>query len=163
MSQDAIDALVKPSERLELKAYRPTPDDVWTCGWGSTHGVISSTVWTLDQANDALVRDVADTETLGNLYFNDATQDQFDAICDCLFNVGPGQNGHKDGIVRLKNGRYSTLYTYWKNGFIAMAGKEILKWNRQGAIELPGLTKRRRADYVWFNGMHAEAAAIAKS
>ena len=42
--------LIKKWEELRLVAYLPTKNDVWTIGWGHTHGVKRGDKITTDQA-----------------------------------------------------------------------------------------------------------------
>src|SRR6185295_10718969 len=56
-------ALIKSHETLQLTAYRPTKDDVWTIGYGHTKGVTEGITCTEQQAEAWLLEDLRDAET----------------------------------------------------------------------------------------------------
>lgn len=131
--------LLKHHEQLRLKAYKPTPNDKWTIGWGSTSGVKKGDVITEEQALERLRKDLSTAEECVNeLVDVDLTQNQFDALVCFVFNVGVG--AFRDSTLRrmLNHGQYDE------------AAKQFRRWNKQrnlttGELEdLAGLTKRRR-------------------
>ena len=83
-------AIIKGSEQCRLVAYKPTPDDVWTIGWGSTKGVTPGMEITAEEANARLSQDLSDAETCINKRINGIaiTQNQYDALVSFVFNVG---------------------------------------------------------------------------
>ena len=126
-------AIIRDYEKLRLVAYKPTPDDVWTCGWGSTKGVTKDTVWTEEEAEAHFREDVADVERCLNrrLQGVEITQNQYDAIGSWCFNVG---------CDAFNN---STLLVHFLDGEDDLAAKELRRWNKQGGKVLNGLTARR--------------------
>ena len=128
-------ALIQGYEQCRLVAYMPTPDDVWTCGWGSTEGVTEDTVWTQEEADEAFDRDVARFEECVNDCVNvELTQNQFDALVSLAFNIG------------CKAFKDSTLVKLLNNNAYGEAAEQFGRWNRQSGKVLNGLTRRRRAE-----------------
>jgi lysozyme len=68
------------------------------------------------------------------------TQNQFDALCSFVFNLG---------CTRFMN---STLLRRINARDYAGAGAEFPKWCRVGQNEVPGLLRRRLAEQSLFNG-----------
>ena len=127
--------LIQEYEQCRLEAYLPTPDDVWTCGWGSTEGVTEGTVWTQDEADAAFDKDVARFEDCVNDCVNvELTQNQFDALVSLAFNIG------------CKAFKDSTLVKMLNNNAYGEAADQFGRWNRQNGKVLNGLTRRRRAE-----------------
>ena len=136
-------ALIKSFESCRLRAYMPTPDDVWTCGWGSTRGVTKDTVWTQEEADARFLEDVAQFEECVNDCVSAAlTQNEFDACVSLAFNIGCTAFRNST-LVKLLN-----LADY--NG----ASLQFLRWNRQAGKVLNGLTRRRIAERELFESQH---------
>ena len=127
-------ALIQSYEKLRLRAYKPTPDDVWTCGWGSTKGVTQDTVWTQDEADARFLNDVEWVEACINQNVKvPLTQQEFDALCSLVFNIGCGAF------------KTSTLLRLLNASDYDGAEHEFRRWDKQAGQVLAGLT-RRRAD-----------------
>ena len=140
IGQAGID-LIKSFETCRLKAYLPTPEDVWTCGWGHTGpDVEETTLWTQEHADAAFLADIAWVERCVNKAVTaQVNQSEFDALCSLCFNIGcPKFSGST--LVKLLN---QTDY----DG----ASAQFARWNRQGNKELAGLTRRRTAETALFN------------
>lgn len=145
-------ALRKSFEACELVAY-PDPKTggaPWTCGWGSTGFDIGpGTVWTQKYADIRYLQDEAQAEALIHKYVTaDITQGIFDCMVDIVYNVGPG-NARRDGIIRLKDGRPSTLLRRLNEGDYQRAGDAYDDWVSPGSNVENGL-KRRRAAFLKF-------------
>lgn len=83
--------LIKEYEKLRLKAYKPTPDDVWTIGYGHTKGVKPGDVISPEYADILFAQDVAEkTKGFGNLIAVPLTQSMYDALISLCFNCGVG-------------------------------------------------------------------------
>jgi lysozyme len=132
--------LITQFEKLHLTAYKPTPTDKWTLGYGHTEGVeegmtcIINTAWLwlyddLHWAEDAVNRHVT---------VSDLTQNQFDALCSLTYNIGAGAFEE------------STLLRKLNDGDIAGAADEFARWNHQNGKALDGLTLRRAAEKALF-------------
>jgi lysozyme len=147
LSRAGLDFL-KGYEKLRLVAYKPTPDDKWTIGWGHTGPeVVEGLVWTEAQAEFTFWRDVAPAE-YGVTKSIDVSlnQNQFDALVCFTFNVGVSAEAHSTLCAKV-NTRDSTG--------IAL---EWLKWDHQAGAVVPGLLARRKAELAMF-GAEAEGRA----
>lgn len=133
-------ALIKAREQLRLTAYKPTPQDKWTIGWGHTGlEVVEGLTWVLSQAEDAFLRDTAWAVTAVLRHTDVAlTQNQFDALVAFVFNVGEPQFASST-LLRLVNA-----------GKPAEAAEHFAEWNHQNGKVLAGLTARRAAEKALF-------------
>lgn len=173
-----------PQEGIELiKSFEGIPDgdpstvnldpyldplDIWTIGWG--HAVVSSGVMLRGAANRALAKSMfpggitleqAETLLRGDLVSRTAdvlrlakvslSDNQFGAIMSFVFNCGAANFGG------------STLLKLLNAGNGAGAADQFLVWNKgrkDGVlVELPGLTRRRRAERALFLGQDWRAVA----
>lgn len=131
--------LIKSYEKCRLVAYKPTPDDVWTCGWGSTKGVTETTVWTAEEADEHFLQDIQWVENCVNKAVKvDITQREFDALCALCFNIG---------CPRFTT---STLVRELNLGHWDAACKHFLDWTRQDGQVIQGLVNRRIAELKLF-------------
>lgn len=137
-SQRIID-FIKSWERCRLSAYKPTPNDVWTIGWGSTGPDVGPmTIWTQEHADQRFAQDLDTRTTRLNILFgaSPTTQSQFDACCSLAYNIG------------LANFADSTLLRLHNAGDYEGAANEFQRWDHQGGQVLAGLLKRRLAEAV---------------
>lgn len=131
--------VIKKHEGLRLEAYLPTPNDVWTIGYGHTHTTTKGMRITEAQAEKLLYRDLAWAEDAVNDFVSvPLTQDQFDALVSFVFNVGAG------AFVK------STLLRLLNSGDYKGAAQQFLRWNRQKGKVLNGLTRRRQEEMELF-------------
>lgn len=125
--------LIKNFEGCRLKAYKPVPTErSWTIGWGH-YGVASTTVWTQQQADEQLVKDLVKYENYVNALKRNFNQNEFDALVSFTYNCGQG-----------------SLQTLCKNRSNKQIADALLKYNKAGGKELAGLTKRRKAERELF-------------
>lgn len=139
-SQRAL-LFVQGFEKLRLTAYRSTPKDPPTIGWGHTGPEVHmGLTWTTAQAAAAWEADVQHVvDWLNkNLYGIPTTQGQFDALFSLAYNIGTGALGG------------STLFRLHKRGQYAAAANEFPKWDHQGNQVLPGLRRRRLAEQALY-------------
>ncbi|MGJ7508672.1 lysozyme [Variovorax sp. GT1P44] len=146
--------LIKEFESCELKAY-PDPKTggaPWTVGWGATGpGIGPGTVWTQEQADARLASDVGLRETMvNNAVTVPVTQGQFDALVSIVFNVGAGSSS-RDGIIRLKDGRPSTLLRKLNARDYQGASEAFDSWISPGSNVENGLRRRRKAEREVFD------------
>jgi lysozyme len=173
-----------PQEGIELiKSFEGIPDgdpstvnldpyldpiDIWTIGWG--HAVVSSGVMVRGAANKALAKSLfpggitlqqAEALLRGDLVSRTAdvlrlakvplSDNQFGALMSFVFNCGAANFGG------------STLLKLLNAGNTAGAADQFLVWNKgrkNGVlVELPGLTRRRRAERALFLGQDWRAVA----
>lgn len=136
---DACTKLTEEFEGLRLHAYTDT-GGVWTIGYGHTNGVRPGQV--IDQATaEALLKhDQESAANFVNAHAGTCTQNQFDALVDFTFNVGPG--------LFLS----STLLKKHLAGDYDGAAEEFLKWKYDNHVEIPGLLRRRVAERALYKG-----------
>lgn len=134
------DEVIKKWEKLELRAYLPTPDDVPTIGWGHTHTTKMGQVITEEQAQALFDRDVAWAVAAVDKHIKvPLNTNQADALISWTFNIGEA-NMRKSTLVRVLNqGRYD------------LVAAELTRWDKQKGKTLRGLTRRRAEEAVLFN------------
>lgn len=142
ISQKGID-LIKKFEGCKLYAYRDSVG-VPTIGYGHTKNVKMGMSITQQQAEQFLKEDIVPIEKELNGLCINFSQNQFDALCSWIFNLGVG------------NFNNSTL----KKKIIAKACDEeitdqIVKWVNAGGKPLLGLKRRRVEDANLFLGREA--------
>lgn len=135
--------LIKGHEGLRLKAYKPTPHDVWTIGWGHTKGVYQGMEISMEIAQDYFEQDVKwAVDAVNREVKVGLTQNQFDALVSFAFNVGE------------TNFKRSTLLKKLNAGDYHGAAAEFPKWNKQRQngkmVVLRGLVKRRNEEMELF-------------
>ncbi|MDE9584600.1 lysozyme [Citrobacter sp. Cpo085] len=135
-------ALIKGFEGCRLTAY-PDPGTggaPWTIGYGWTHPIDGKPVkpgMTIDQETaDRLLKTglVSYENDVLKLVRVKLTKGQFDALVSFAYNVGSRALST------------STLLKKLNAGDIKGAADEFLRWNKAGGKEMPGLTKRRKAE-----------------
>jgi lysozyme len=133
-------ALIKSRELLRLRAYKPTPVDKWTIGWGHTGPeVVEGLTWVLSQAEAAFAKDTGWAATAVMKHVDtELTQNQFDALVAFVFNVGE------------PNFASSTLLKCLNRRDYAGAAGQFALWNHQDGKVLAGLTVRREQERVLF-------------
>jgi len=123
----------------KLTAYRGR-DGVWTIGAGHTRGVYEGMTITEQQAKDFELQDISDAESIVNKHVTvDLTQNEFDAIVDAVFNLGPAFVTGSTFIDLLNSGQYHR------------AASEFDKWDHCKGLVLPGLLRRRQAETTLFD------------
>lgn len=138
---------LKTYEKFRPTAYLPTKNDVWTLGWGHTHGVREGDTCTMPTAQARLEQDVAGFATIVcSTVKVPLAQEQFDALVSLCFNIG--------GSAFLGSTLVKTLNT----GSYAGAAAEFGRWNKQAGRVLDGLTVRRAAERDHFLSPHAPVA-----
>lgn len=131
-------ALITTYEGLRLKAYKD-PVGVWTICYGSTKNVQPGQVATLQECKNRLGADAEEAANAVRKYVqHPITQEQFDALVDFTFNLGAG------------NFKNSTLLRKLNAGDCYGAAEEFRRWVYAEGQVLPGLQKRREAEYELF-------------
>jgi len=132
-------AIIKSAESLRLMAYQDT-GDVWTIGWGHTHGVKPSDTCDEAQAQRWFDEDVASAEdAVRNIIHVPLNDNQFSALVSFAFNVG---------FVRFAK---STLAAQLNAGDYTAPRREMPKWKFDNGNIQPGLVKRRATELALFN------------
>lgn len=130
---------LKSYEKFRPTAYLPTKNDVWTIGWGHTHGVKEGDTCTSDQGEAWLTADMAfAVAAIHKLVWSDLQQHQFDALVSLVFNIGETQFAK------------STLLRHLNFCDYTAAAAEFPKWDKQKGVELGGLLTRRLAEQKRF-------------
>jgi lysozyme len=133
-------AFIKGYEKLRLVAYRPTPNDRFTYGWGHTGPeVVEGATVTPEQAEIDFQRDTAGA-VWGVMRSVDVqlTQNEFDALVSFTFNVGVSAEAHSTLCAKV-NARDTA-------GIVA----EWVKWDHEAGVVVPGLLERRKAELAVF-------------
>jgi GH24 family phage-related lysozyme (muramidase) len=141
ISENGI-ALIKKFEGLELRAYKPVPQETYyTIGYGHCgQDVQQHQVITEEQADSFLRHDLATAVTgVNELVKVPVNQNQFDALVSFSFNCG---------YQALKG---STLLSDINAKNYASASLEFGKWvHGSGGVILQGLVDRREAEKELF-------------
>lgn len=137
ISQKGID-LIKKFEGCKLFAYRDSVG-VPTIGYGHTKNVKMGMAITLQQAEVFLKEDLKPIEVaLNNMHIN-FTQNQFDALCSWIFNLGLGNFDSSTMKKRIVSRETDTKIT-----------DEMVKWFYANKKPLLGLKRRRVAEANMF-------------
>jgi len=129
----AGEALTKSFEGLRLTSYQDG-GGVWTIGWGHTQRVKKGQTISREVAESFFLADIAGAVLEVNHLCNAATQNQFDALVDFVFNLGDG---------RLEA---STLLKLHNAGDYAGAAAQFGLWVHDAGVAVLGLERRRAAE-----------------
>lgn len=131
--------LIKKWEGLRLEAYLPTPNDVWTIGWGHTLGVKKGDKITKEQAEAFFREDIKwAEEAVNNSVKVSISQNMFDALVSLVFNIGATAFKKSTLLKKLNKADYEG------------AANQFLVWNKQKGRILSGLSKRRSEEREYF-------------
>jgi GH24 family phage-related lysozyme (muramidase) len=131
--------LIKESEGLRLDAYLPTPNDVWTIGYGHTKTAKPGMKITQAGAEALLLHDLQWVETAIDTYVQvPLNQNQYDALASFIYNVGATAF------------RKSTMLKLLNKGDYEGAANQFPRWNKQKGKVLNGLTTRRQKEQTLF-------------
>lgn len=140
---DVAIPMIAEFEGCRLRAYQDAVG-VWTIGYGSTRGIKSRDVWTQQEADDALKREVAEfMDHVLRYVQTDVNAHQLAALTSLAYNIGVNAL-HKSTLLRLLN-----RGDYWG------AANQFGVWNRAGRQVLNGLVLRRAAERDLFCGFPA--------
>ena len=135
--------LIRKYEGCKLSAYADpgTGGAPWTIGYGHTgHDVYPGLHITQEQADEFLLMDIVWVEKcLSNSVKIEITQNQYDALCSFVYNLGCAALGK------------STLLTKLNAGDDEGAAQEFLKWTRANGRILAGLVARRKSEMEVFS------------
>lgn len=136
--------LIKKHEKLRLRAYKPTPRDRWTIGYGTTVYPSGRPV----NEGDSCSKILAEAYLKYDLIKREAsinervkvklTQSQFDALVSLVYNIGVGAFAK------------STLLRWLNQGEYILAANQFDRWVKQKGIVLKGLVKRRAEEKALF-------------
>lgn len=133
-------ALTESCEGLRLTAYQDT-GGVWTIGYGHTGGVRPHQVITNETADVLMKHDIQYAVGVINTHCLPCSQNQFDALVDFVFNVGPSQF------------LSSHLYKYHVACEYEKAAAEFPKWKYDNGKVIPGLVTRRSKEQSLYSSL----------
>ena len=152
ISKEGID-LIKYFEGCRLEAYEDAVG-VPTIAYGRIKDVKMGDSCTKAQAEAWLDEELHEYEG----YINDAvtvalTQNQFDSLVSWVYNLGVG-NLKASTLYNLgpSNLKSSTMLKVLNKEQYADVPEQIQRWNKAGGKVLEGLTKRRNAEALLFEG-----------
>ena len=126
-------------EGLRLVPYQDG-NGIWTNGYGNTHNVDPSVTITQFQAESDLATNIAWAMSVVNKSVTvQLNQQEADALCDFVFNVGSG-NFSKSSLLRDINA-----------GHFELAAADFEKWSECAGKVCAGLMRRRVAEAAEFN------------
>lgn len=137
-------ALIEAFEGRFLNAYRDSVG-VLTIGFGHTSAageprVTRELTITAEEADQILAADLARVEAqVSRAITKPLNQCQFDALVSFTFNLGPTNLNNSTLARRVNRGDYDVA-------------SEFMKWDKAGGKRLPGLTRRRKAEALMWNG-----------
>jgi lysozyme len=147
-------ALIEAFEGLYLKAYQDSVG-VWTIGYGHTSAAGGPQVSpgmkiTEEEADKFLSDDLTRVEYDVCKYIQvDLNQNEFDALVSFHFNTGKLKSGSIDDKINAGDKR--------------AAMETLLQYDHAGGQQLRGLTRRRQAEKMLFEGDVAGALRLAGS
>lgn len=153
LSQKGVD-FIKSHEALRLKAYQDSKG-VWTIGWGHTKNVHPGDVITREQAEQFIRDDFAWVERTLNVDLVTGrdkplvTQNEFDALCSLVFNIG--SDAYLESTVRRKI----------KQGDKMAAARAFKMWVYSDHKFVQGLANRRADETrLFLQSGQADIAAL---
>ena len=98
--------------------------------------------WTKEKAEFMLWRELEDEyeDYINNYVHVPLNQQQFDALCSWVYNLGPANLKKSTLLRKLNNGEYEET------------PNQIKRWNKAGGKVLEGLVRRREAEALLFEG-----------
>jgi len=129
-------------EGCRLEAYRDT-GGVWTIGHGHTGpGIKAGLVWTQQQADDALVKDLEEARQVVYAGVRAAVIDllsdhQYAALLSFAYNTGAP--------------RTSTIWKLLNAGAPEGVPRQLMRWVNDNGVVVAGLANRRRAEVQLWN------------
>ena len=143
ISQEGL-SLIKKFEGCEYNAYKCAAG-VWTIGYGHTAGVKEGDLVTQQEAENLLTKDLEEfEESVIEAVDMPMSQHQFDALVSWTFNLGPSNLNSSTMLKVLNKGDYEDVPA------------QIKRWNKAGGKVLEGLTRRREAEALLFEGKEWE-------
>ena len=136
ISQKGID-LIKRFEGFRSKPYQDAVG-VWTIGYGSTRGVTPDTPEITEAEGERMLREaVAVDEKHLSLFLPDTlTQEQHDAICSFVYNLG---------VAAFRNSTLCRVILATPGDAVRITA-EFGRWVYAGGKKLDGLVARRAAE-----------------
>lgn len=139
-------ALAIPAEGLRRVAYYDPPGILTVC-YGDTQNVQKNRVYSLEECRERLDRRMMEAIEIVERCVPGLPENVLAAFGDSVYNIGP---------KIACDTRNSTAARMLKAGNIAGACAQLPRWNKARVagvmVELPGLTKRRKAAQIVCEG-----------
>jgi GH24 family phage-related lysozyme (muramidase) len=130
--------LIEEFEGYSFHAYWDQWGRVWTVGFGETENVGPGTTMTRAQAEEDLKnRIIREYEPAIKHLGVDLNQNQFDALCSFVWNLGPGS-------MQWNVGHFIQAHNF------QAAANAMLEYDRAGGVVLAGLARRRQQERALF-------------
>lgn len=137
-SQSCID-FIKSFEGFREHAYL-CPAGVPTIGYGTTEYVNLGDTVTEEEAYELLKNDVQESaDAIDDLVDVELTQNQYDALCSFVYNVGREAFKNSTLLKMLNRGKAASTI-----------GPQFDRWTKAGGQVHPGLIRRRTAERKMF-------------
>lgn len=142
----AVD-LVKKWEGFKTKAYKPTPEDVWTVGYGHTGTAKKGMEIDEQTAEKLLAEDMQGADqAIDKLITQPLNKAQRNAVTSLIYNIGEGAFAKSKALEALNKGDFET---FKKEAFDKEKG-----FVRQKGKVLPGLVNRRKEEQEVFDSFN---------
>ena len=116
--------------------YDPRPGNpILTVCYGSTTQVQKGKKYSLEECKQRLESDMREAVDAVERCHPNLPDNVLIAFADAVYNIGPKVACNSHASRYLTQGRYND------------ACKELTRWNKSNGVVLPGLTKRREAEY----------------
>lgn len=139
--------LIKKFEGFRSDAY-PDTDKYWSIGYGHRDELNGNKITqgmriTEMEATVLLLKDIQKVENaLNSDIFVDLSQNQFDALCSLVFNIGIGAFKRSNMLLLLNNKRFDSV------------ANEFLLWSRAGAKKDYLLNRRKNESDLFSSGFN---------
>ena len=132
--------LIKKFEGCEMRAYKCAAG-VPTIAYGRTKNVKMGDTCTKEQAEEWLKEEIKEYENhVEDAVIVPLNQNQFDALVSWTYNLGPTNLNSSTMLKVLNQADYENVPA------------QIKRWNKAGGKVLEGLTRRRNAESLLFEG-----------
>ena len=139
ISKEGVD-LIKKFEGCELDAYKCAAG-VWTIAYGRIKEVKEGDTCSQNEAEEWLNEELIEYESdVNHMVEVSLLQNQFDALVSWVYNLGPSNLKASTMLKVLNLGEYKSV------------PEQIKRWNKAGGKVLEGLTRRRNAEALLFEG-----------
>lgn len=104
-----------------------------------------------EDADDLAMVDLAKCADVINVHvLEQLNQNQFDALCSFVYNVGQGKPGVKDGFVWLRGGSNSTMLRLLNKGDFLGAANQLPLWTHVSGVPNEAILNRRQIERLLF-------------
>lgn len=118
----------------DMQKLQGTP---WTCGYGETEGVKCGDIWTQEQADEALEREVKkfiEGVLKACPQLKQESQERVAACVSFAYNIGASAFSKSGVCKKTQEKCYGS------------AAESFMQWTKAKGVELPGLVKRRQIE-----------------